>query len=199
MRLLALKRSDDGRGVVVRVHETAGQEILAPRLRSHFPGKATPRPVTVDERPVPAPETCPSFGYCTWLFAGPGWKVKARPEARADYGDCPAPIGAVYTGLITAPCAACGEKPGQLYLLWSQNMECDLSHYELHRGGKPGFRPGKSTFLAAVEPGVYRVGRYEDTGLKTHAVYYYRVRAVNKDGKAGPWSDVFSGMTREEL
>ena len=198
MRLLALKRSDDGRGVIVRLLETHGQEIPMPRLRSHFQGKANPCPVTVDERPTSALETCLPFGYCTWLLAGPGWKVTARPEESVDHGDCPAPLGAVYTGLITTPCAACGEKSGQLYLLWGQNIESDLSHYELHRSGKPGFRPSKSTFLAAVEPGVYRVGRYEDTGLKTHTVYYYRVRAVNKAGKAGPWSDVFSGVTREE-
>jgi len=199
MRLLALKRSDNGRGVVARLLETFGQEIPMPCLRSHFQGKANPCPVTVDERPTSALETCPPFGYCTWLLAGSGWKVAARPEESVDYGDCPAPIGAVYTGLITTPRAACGEKPGQLYLLWGQNTESDLSHYELHRSRKPGFRPGKSTFLAAVEPGDYRVGRYEDTGLKTHTVYYYRVRAVNKADKTGPWSDVFSGVTREEL
>jgi len=199
MRLLALKRSDNGRGVVARLLETFGQEIPMPCLRSHFQGKANPCPVTVDERPTSALETCPPFGYCTWLLAGSGWKVAARPEESVDYGDCPAPIGAVYTGLITTPRAACGEKPGQLYLLWGQNTESDLSHYELHRSRKPGFRPGKSTFLAAVEPGDYRVGRYEDTGLRTHTVYYYRVRAVNKADKTGPWSDVFSGVTREEL
>lgn len=86
---------------------------------------------------------------------------------------------------------------GVLYLIWGQNMEPDLSHYELYRSLVPGFIPGKENFLARVEPGPYRTGIYEDTGLENHTCYYYRVRAVNQNGIAGPFSDEFSGITRE--
>lgn len=109
----------------------------------------------------------------------------------------PAPIGSVYTGLVTVPKAVHGEKPDQLYLEWGQNQEADLSHYELYRSETSGFTPDESTFVAKVEPGSYRVGRYEDLGLKVHTRYYYRVCAVDKDGNKSDFSEEFSAVTRE--
>ena len=109
----------------------------------------------------------------------------------------PAPIGSVWTGLITHPRAACGEKDGLLYLLWGQNMEKNLSHYELYRSEMTGFVPSAETFVAKVEPGEYRVGRYVDEGLNVHTQYFYRVRAVNTKGICGEFSEEFSGITKE--
>ena len=109
----------------------------------------------------------------------------------------PAPIGSVYTGLITEPCAAAGEHDGHLYLLWGASMEEDFSHYHLYRSEISGFTPDESTFLARVEPEEYRVGRYVDMGLKNHTCYYYRVCAVNQAGVAGPMSREFAAFTRE--
>ena len=108
-------------------------------------------------------------------------------------------VGSVYTGLITEPCAAAGENAGHLYLLWGQSMEADFSHYKLYRSEHSGFTPDETTFVADILPEEYRVGRYEDTGLKEHTCYYYRVCAVNKQGISGPLSREFSGFTRESL
>ncbi|MDO5580914.1 MAG: glycoside hydrolase family 38 C-terminal domain-containing protein [Planctomycetia bacterium] len=120
--------------------------------------------------------------------------VKTDPDS----GSAPAPIGSVYTGLITNPKAVHGEEDGQLYLIWGQNTESDLSHYELYRSEKSGFKPNAETFLTKVGPGEYRVGLKEEKGLKHHTRYYYRVRAVDQKGHKGKFSEEFSGLTREQ-
>ena len=109
----------------------------------------------------------------------------------------PAKVGTVYTGLISVPKAWRGDKPDTLYLQWGQNVESDLSHYELYRGNTPDFEVGEKTFVAKVEPGPYVVVPFEDTGLKPHTTYFYRVRAVDLDGRKGQLSDVCRGVTRE--
>ena len=96
-------------------------------------------------------------------------------------------------------CGACGGEDGQLYLLWGQNKEKDLSHYELYRSEQEGFTPCPENFVANVDPGEYTVVPYEDKGLKTHCCYYYRVRAVNRKGLAGEYSCEFSAVTREMI
>jgi hypothetical protein len=123
---------------------------------------------------------------------------------RADIPDVideakPAPIGSVWTGLISKPRAARGENDGHMYLLWGQNMEKNLSHYELYRSTESGFVPSAENFVAKVEPGEYRMGRYVDEGLAVHTQYFYRVRAVNTDGVCGDFSEEFSGMTKEPI
>ena len=113
--------------------------------------------------------------------------------------ESPAPIGSVYTGLITSPRAACGEHSGHLYLLWGQNTENDFSHYKLYRSEQSDFTADESTFIADVMPEEYCVGRYEDKGLKEHTAYYYRVCAVNKNNICGELSEVFCGITKENI
>ena len=131
----------------------------------------------------------------------------------------PGPIGLVDTGLVTSPRAVHGEKNGQLYLEWGQNRESDLSHYELYRNDSPFYTPeekkkigdvgsnptGESIAdilnekmkVADVPPGEYAVALYIDLGLENSKRYYYRVRAVDKDGNKGPFSKVFSAQTRK--
>jgi hypothetical protein len=82
-------------------------------------------------------------------------------------------------------------------VVWGQNIESDLSHYELYRSEEPGFTPDEATFVADIEPGPYCVGLRDDRGLKVFTAYYYRVRAVDTDGNKGEFSDEFSWTTRE--
>ncbi len=109
----------------------------------------------------------------------------------------PAKVGAAYTGLVSAPRAWRGDEPDVLYLQWGRNIEPDLSHYELYRGERPDFELNETAFLAKVEPGPYVVVPFEDRGLQPHTAYYYRVRAVDRDGHKGQPSEVCRGLTRE--
>lgn len=133
---------------------------------------------------------------------GPARQVSAASPAltltTAATGDsAPAPIGSVYTGLLARPRAGHGERQGQLYLLWGQNTESDLAHYELYRSETAGFAPSAATFVTNVPPGIYREARHIDLGLQPDTRYFYRVRAVDRAGHAGPFSEEFSGLTRE--
>lgn len=146
----------------------------------------------------------PDKDYCYKVAAetksGELGPVSAPLTVRSDKtgSSLPAPIGSFYTGLITVPKAVHGEKEGQLYLIWGQNTESDLSHYELYRSEKSGFLPDEKTFLARVMPGPYRVGLKEENGLKHHTRYFYRVRAVRKNGIKSEFSSEFSGVTRDD-
>ena len=116
---------------------------------------------------------------------------------RAEGDSPPAKVGTTYTGLISDPRAWRGDELDILYLQWGQNVEPDLSHYELYRGETPDFELNENTFRAKVEPGPYVVVPFADKGLKPHTAYYYRVRAVDRDGHRGQPSEVCRGVTRE--
>ena len=64
----------------------------------------------------------------------------------------PAKVGNVYTGLISDPKAWRGDEPDTLYLQWGQNLESDLSHYELFRNEVPEFELDDNSFVAKVAP-----------------------------------------------
>lgn len=179
-RLLCLKQAEDGNGIIARFYGKR-QDI-----------SLTAQAVSVDERPVDPPA---KEGFLTYRL--PAAQFPVQTDAAA-YTTSPAPVGAYYTGLVTKPRAAAGEHQGHLYLLWGANMEESLSHYRLYRSETPGFTACDDTFLADIQPEPeYRVGRYEDTGLKIHHRYYYRVCAVNKEGQCGPLSEEFSAITRQ--
>ena len=186
-RLVCLKRAEDGDGIIARLYG-CGKAFI------DMDGRAYAR-CTVDERS--AGELPPCAFTTLRINAG------TLPR-RADTPDVideakPAPIGSVWTGLISKPRAARGENDGHMYLLWGQNMEKNLSHYELYRSTESGFVPSAENFAAKVEPGEYRMGRYVDEGLAVHTRYFYRVRAVNTDGVCGDFSEEFSGMTKEPI
>ena len=84
-----------------------------------------------------------------------------------------------------------------LYILWGKCKSPDVAYYELFRGNTPDFTADSTTLIAKPEPEEYVVGRYIDNGLKTNTRYYYRVRAVDKNGEKGPLSKVFSALTKE--
>ncbi len=187
-RLISLKRAEDGEGLIAR--------LLGERSEAAVDIEGAPvHPNTVDERP-----SIKRYGHGFSTLRADVGAVKKREDIpdRVDE-NCPAPIGSVWTGLITEPRAARGENDGHLYLIWGQNQEKNLSHYELYRSEESGFVPSEENLLAKVEPGVYRVGLYVDEGLKTHTAYFYRVCAVNTDGVRGEMSREFSGITKEPV
>ena len=65
----------------------------------------------------------------------------------------------------------------------------DLAFYRVYRAEAPGLAGGEGTLIGEAQPEEYVVGRWVDEGLKDDAVYYYRVRAVAKDGREGPLSE----------
>ncbi len=191
MRLIGLKRADDGDGIIARFYghekDTVIDNIAGISVK-------TVRN-TVDERLY---NGTVRRGFVTYRLQNDKIKIHER-EAESEYKKSkPAPIGSVYTGLITRPRAIRGENSGHLYLLWGYNNEKNFSHYKLYRSESPNFEISNDTFIADVKPEEYVVGRYEDTGLKPHTCYYYKVFAVNTDGAAGEVSEEFSAFTKEE-
>ena len=74
-------------------------------------------------------------------------------------------------------------------LLWGAVQSEDLAFYRVYRAEAPGLAGGEGTLIGEAQPEKYIVGRWVDEGLKDDAVYYYRVRAVAKDGREGPLSE----------
>ena len=188
LRFICLKRADDGCGMIARFYgESSDVRLTA----------LNAEPATVDERPASEPV---KKGFITYRLGKKTVRIKQRaPIIHPAKNGVPAPIGSVYTGLITKPRAAAGENMGHLYLLWGASMEENFSHYKLYRSEISGFMANEKSFIADVYPEEYRVGRYEDTGLKNHTCYYYRVCAVNQEGVYGPMSEEFFAYTREPL
>ena len=103
-------------------------------------------------------------------------------------------IGSGCDGLLNSPRAVHSEERGTLYLLWGR-CRAEVSYYELYRSEKSGFSGEDAEIIAKVEPEEYVVGRYVDRGLADSTRYYYRVRAVGKDGRRGRLSAEFSART----
>ena len=126
-----------------------------------------------------------------------GFSLFATLRLNADEtlpAESPAPeepftIGSGYTGLLRRLRGARGEKRGQIYLLWGAVQSEETAYYQVYRAEKPGLAGEDGTLIGEAQPEEYVVGRFVDEGLKDDTVYYYRVRAVGKDGRAGPLSD----------
>ena len=192
-RLVCLKRADDGNGLIARLYG----KYENTQIKSSLFESLSCEPSTIDEVSV---EHFTQSGFITCRLGNDSIRLTERNDSEACSADhVPAPIGSVYTGLISEPRAVCGEDDGQLYLLWGKNAERNVSHYNLYRGESTDFIPNAQTLIAQVKAEQYCVCRYVDTNLKTHTTYYYRVCAVAEDGTEGPISDVFSGVTREEI
>lgn len=190
VRFVGLKRAEDGQGAVA--HFFGNAKIGG--IESPFD---TTEVLAADEKPL-AENKLSSYGYFGIRLAAHRVLPNEAPKSASVNCSGPAPIGSVYTGLISRPYAARGENDGQLYLLWGANAETNLHHYELFRSEESGFTPDESNLIAHIPPEKYVVGRYIDEGLKKHTPYYYRVRAVNVLGAAGAFSDEFVGITKED-
>ena len=134
-RLVGLKRADDGDGVIARLYGSGAALAGAHRVR-------------IDEASLPAEVS--ANGFTTYRLGSGVLRLKEREIPAVS--DSPAPIGSVYTGLITEPRAAAGEESGHLYLLWGHNIEEDFSHYKLYRSEESGFVPSADNFLADIKP-----------------------------------------------
>lgn len=194
-RLLTLKPAEDEKGLIARFYHI--DDFEEPTIISLLDKQTSVISNTVDER---SKELVDKVGFITYRLNVDGLDLKIQNKEEIIKRDNkPSPIGSVYTGLITTPCAYHSENRGEIYLLWGYNNDVDFSHYRLFRSEVPGFIPNDETFIANVEPEEYVVGRYVDSGLKDETAYYYRVCAVNKAGNNGTMSDEFIGYTREVL
>ena len=201
--LLALKLSETpGRGVIARFRETEGRAAGTANVKIGWGSnpRLTRCSVTEQDRDVlsrPFLAFAP-FGYSTLRIEEPGVSMSASlEETPVAKSDSPAKAGSVYTGLIDAPRAWFGDTCDILYLQWGQNREPGLSHYELYRGDEPDFAVCQKTKIAEVKPGPYLTTVvYTDRGLQPNTVYYYRVLAVDRNGRKGEPSDVCEGVTR---
>ena len=183
IRLLTLKAADDCDGIVARFFGESDD------LNINILGDTAFKRVSIDENDSDDKEI---HGFATYKLNRKGIRIKPYTE-KDIYDD-----NYCYTGLITSPRAACGENSGHLYLLWGKDMRKDLLCYEVYRSEEQGFNPSPDTFAANTKNEEYRVARFEDTGLKKHTKYYYRVRSVYDDGTFGKFSREFCGITREE-
>lgn len=192
LRFLNLKMAEDGNGIIARFFGDTKDFDFSLNIPQKYAIKECA--VTEDECLLGS-----NTGFSTYRIYGDDIIISEYIEKQNYEPDTPLPIGVQYTGLISQPRASCGEKSGQLYLLWGKNTESDLSHYELYRSEKEDFNADESTFIAKVEPREYCVEGYEDLNLKEHTRYYYKVCAVNNKGKRGALSNTFSGLTRKSF
>ena len=181
-RFLGLKPAKNSRGLIAHFFSEAVSSRISTELGSFLPS-------TIDERPT----DCENSGFFAIRIGEDNIRIPIKEKEKTDELE----IGGIETGLITEPCAACGEDYGMLYLLWGKCKSTKLSHYEVFRSETEEFSANESTFIAKVMPEEFTVGRYIDKGLKTNTRYYYRVAAVDKDGKRGPLSREFSALTKE--
>jgi len=78
----------------------------------------------------------------------------------------------------------------QVSLSWKSNPETDITKYEIFRGDDP---LSVNKHIENVPPSSTH---YTDKDLKDGTKYYYTVRAVDKDGLLGKFSEVVSSSTK---
>jgi|GEM_PF-620759 len=92
------------------------------------------------------------------------------------------------TGLTGTYTGAAGrtEISGKIWsdAAWDWNTWGDFSHFEIYRGGLPGFAADPAHYLGRTNACFH-----EDSGVAAGNLYYYKWLAVNVDGVKGPASD----------
>ncbi len=78
----------------------------------------------------------------------------------------------------------------KIRLSWQPNPEPDIDHYEIYRG----------TIADNIQTKIKTVGpketSYTDMPLADSRTFWYRIRAVDRDGLTGAWSAVVHAMTK---
>ena len=95
------------------------------------------------------------------------------------------PIPAAVTGLRAKQLEV-----KQVSLSWKSNPETDITKYEVFRGDEP------LSVNKHIENLPASATHYTDKDLKDGLKYYYTVRAVDKDGLLGKFSEVVSSSTK---
>ncbi len=78
----------------------------------------------------------------------------------------------------------------KIRLSWQPNPEPDIDHYEIYRGT---IAEDIRTKIATIGP---EETTYTDTGLADSRTYWYRIRAVDRDGLTGAWSTAVHATTK---
>jgi hypothetical protein len=66
---------------------------------------------------------------------------------------------------------------------WEWKQWGDFSHFEIYRGDQPGFTADEAHLLATSTDYIY-----DDSTAQSGKFYFYKIRAVNSKGVAGPFS-----------
>lgn len=67
---------------------------------------------------------------------------------------------------------------------WNWKDWGDFSRFEIYRSNRPNFTPSAQNFLATTTE-----YSFADTTIEAKKAYFYKIKAVNSEGKAGPPSD----------
>ncbi len=78
----------------------------------------------------------------------------------------------------------------QASLRWAPNAEEDIVRYEIFRGADP------SSVNKKIQETPGNVHQFSDQGLEDGMKYYYRVRAVDRDGLEGQYSETVLSATK---
>lgn len=191
VRLVSFKAAEDGDGYIARFRETEGRTVRATVVQDVLPGAKVVPVSTVEEPLSDAADGLAFLPYAMHAVRiSDGRRVAVAP---------PTDDGSRYTELVTEPRVTHGEDAGQMYLVWGIVDDAGFDYDELERaeGDSDTF-----AFVAKVRRETHNgvpfvCMRYEDLGLKDHTRYRYRIRHVFRDGRKGPWSKPFGGLTRE--
>jgi hypothetical protein len=181
VELTALKRAEDGDGLIVRFRETEGRMTQAKVTQTLVANARIARTTVLEE---------PWKGESSVVDG-----IKLRPFETVTLrvtGDLPAikmmPAKEPWTGLLVRPRVFPGGKGGTTYLLWGTDDADDFDHYEICRDGCL-----LATVTNIVDEGVlYRNARYEDKEVEPNSHHDYKVHSVYRDGRKGEWVD-FTG------
>ena len=176
VELTALKRAEDGDGLIVRFRETEGRMTQAKVMQVLVANARIARTTVLEE----------SWKGESSVVDG----IKLRPFETVTLrvtGDLPAIMTMQakepWTGLLVRPRVFPGGKGGTTYLLWGTDDADDFDHYEICRDGCL-----LATVTNIVDEGVlYRNARYEDKEVEPNSHHDYKVRSVYRDGRKGEW------------